>query len=147
MTKKRNYFPEPFVADIRGDRHYILKQEFSYLYKPAEDGGKGGAFIVIEPGFETDLASVPRFFWRLYPPDSKCYFKAALIHDALYASEYYSRETCDEIFREAMQREGCSLLDRNVIYYAVRSFGWAVWCKHKRAAVRKAKELVSIKIT
>ncbi len=39
--------------------------------------------IHVPAGFVTDLASVPRIFWTLLPPDGK-YAKAAIIHDYLY---------------------------------------------------------------
>jgi hypothetical protein len=38
--------------------------------------------IVVPKGFESDGASVPKWFWNLYPPFGK-YLPAAVVHDLL----------------------------------------------------------------
>ena len=39
-------------------------------------------FIVVPNGFKTDLASIPRVFWALFPPFGK-YIRASIVHDYL----------------------------------------------------------------
>ena len=53
--------------------------------------------IIVPKGFITDLASVPRFFWRLFPPGG-VYNEAAIIHDYLYDTN------CDRRFADTMFR-------------------------------------------
>ena len=140
MKTTSKYFPEPFMFERIAARRYRLTREFSYQYKP-------GCFILIEPGFITDFASVPRVFWWAYPPDGGKYTKSAVIHDAIYAAELFPRDACDSLFLEAMINEGCGWFDRNTIYGAVRSFGWITWNGHTSESRRKARKFVSIKIT
>lgn len=52
--------------------------------------------IEVPAGFVTDLASVPRIFWTLLPPDGK-YAKAAIIHDYLYDNALRTKKEADRI--------------------------------------------------
>ena len=45
----------------------------------------GERVIEVPQGFETDFASVPRFFWRVVPPWGR-YSPAAVVHDYLYST-------------------------------------------------------------
>lgn len=65
----------------------------------------------------TDLASVPRIFWTLLPPDGK-YAKAAIIHDYLYDNALRTKKEADLIFLDRVPR-----WKRTVMYQAVRMFG------------------------
>ncbi len=88
--------------------------------------------IVIAPrGFQTDLASIPRFLWAVFPKVDK-YDAAAVIHDAGYAGALtdldgtrlsLSKKHCDRLFLE-----GCRALNVNwllawLMYLMVRLFG------------------------
>lgn len=86
--------------------------------------------IMVPAGTLTDLASVPRLAWSLFPPDG-VWLEAAVIHDYLYATKglngVWSRKEADDLFLEAMKELGVNKLDRTCIYRAVRlggSFGW-----------------------
>lgn len=80
--------------------------------------------ILIPPGFETDFASVPRFFWRLFPPTGR-YGKAAVVHDYLYRTPTFpvSKAQADLVFREGMETLGVDAFTVTVLYNAVRFFG------------------------
>jgi hypothetical protein len=95
-----------------------------FEYHVGEEGS--GSMIRVPAGFETDFASVPRFFWRILPPWGR-YGKAAVVHDYLYGSHACTRERADEIFLEAMTVLGVPAWKRNVMYRAVRWFGQAAW--------------------
>jgi hypothetical protein len=61
----------------------------------------------VPAGRITDLASVPRILWAIYPPFGR-YTRAAVIHDDLYDGHRrrkarYSRMYADAIFYEAMR--------------------------------------------
>jgi hypothetical protein len=95
----------------------------------------GGQTIEVPQGFETDFASVPRFFWRIVPPWGR-YSPAAVVHDYLYQSGTLERYEADRVFLTLMQRLGVSAWKRNVMYEAVRLFGGSAWntCREKEKA-------------
>lgn len=82
--------------------------------------------VYVPAGFETDFASVPRLFWRLYPPTGQ-YGKAAVVHDYLYRGSGVSRELADKIFLEAMECLKVHWWTRHTIYRAVRLFGGSAY--------------------
>ncbi|EIU1806379.1 DUF1353 domain-containing protein [Salmonella enterica] len=78
--------------------------------------------IEVPAGFITDLATVPRIFWMLLPPDGK-YAKAAIIHDYMYDNALRSKKEADKIFLDGMTVLGVPKWKRTIMYYAVRIFG------------------------
>ncbi|TFV91422.1 DUF1353 domain-containing protein [Blastococcus sp. CT_GayMR16] len=106
------------------------------------DPGSGGDVITIPGGFTTDLASVPRLFWALIPPQG-AYESAAVLHDYLcaqlaeqYAGTYrvdidawtpergwpqrISARDTDGLFRRVMREAGVPFLIRWVMWVGVR---------------------------
>jgi hypothetical protein len=96
--------------------------------------------IVVQPGFVTDGASVPRFAQLLtgWHPWDEPHRWGAIVHDWLYcmngavrdetvvgrwriaeASKYYA----DQAFRATLTAAGCTRLRSTVMYWAVRLFG------------------------
>ncbi len=88
--------------------------------------------VVIAPrGFQTDLASIPRFLWAVFPKVDK-WDAASVIHDAGYAGALTNTDgdritltkyQCDRLFLE-----GCRVLQVNgfiawLMYGMVRLFG------------------------
>ena len=98
--------------------------------------------IGIQSGFKTDLASIPRSLWIVYPPYSPEYGKAAVLHDAMYSAELFDRKTCDDIFYEAMGVLNAGPVTKRIIYTAVRTFGGFVWARHTKESVAAARELI-----
>jgi hypothetical protein len=88
--------------------------------------------IVVPANFDTDLASVPRFFWRLFPPCGT-YLEAAVIHDYLYVQggNGSDRKRADAIFLEAMKELNVGPVSRRLIWLAVRGFGWLYFYKDR----------------
>ena len=88
--------------------------------------------IVIPEGYIWDLASVPRIFWAIVPPDSDAEL-AFLIHDYLYENRLFSRKFADdEMLKWSKELNGTDRwsirnIDNYVRYYAVRCFGEKVW--------------------
>jgi len=78
--------------------------------------------IRVPAGTVTDLASVPRLLWALFPPHGR-WAKAAIIHDYLYANAIGSKAYADRTFLEAMEVLGVSRLTRRLMYWAVRIGG------------------------
>ena len=103
-----------------------------------------GQIIQVNPKFDFDGASIPQALWGIVgSPMTGGYQRAACLHDALYASEYFDRKTCDDIFLEAMESEGVGYMKRYAMYYAVRSFGWAVWKNHNKDEVNAYRKFIA----
>lgn len=95
---------------------------------PCEYVGETQVFR-IEGDFDTDLASVPRLFWSLLPPDGT-YERAAVLHDWLcvrlaHGDSPVSARDADGIFRRVMREEGVGFLTR-----------WAMWAGCRVGALR-----------
>ncbi len=88
-----------------------------------------GYVIHVPKGFVTDLASVPRIFWAVFPPFGR-YTPAAIVHDFLY-SEYnntgINRTLADKIFLFIMKELGVGYFKRQAMYRGVRMFGEMAW--------------------
>lgn len=123
---------------LRGDRvQWSLSRQLIY------DVGHefSGESIRVPPGFITDLASVP-LPWRAWLPPDGPWVKAAVIHDALYASrgtcEFggyryrdreapYTRREADDILLEAMRVLSVPEDKALKIHAGVRIGGKAAW--------------------
>ena len=103
------------------------------------------AIVTVRAGFRYDGASVPRFFWRaIGAPYDGAYFPAALLHDALYASELLPRTMCDRLFLAYMKQLGVAWWRRNAMWLAVRWFGGAVWATHTGAQIAEARARITL---
>jgi len=98
----------------------------------------------VKKGFVFDFASVPRFFYWLYPPagdGSNLYGIAATWHDWLYAhrkigNRPIERYEADELFLEIMRYVGVRWTMARLMYYAVRSpAGWWIWHRRKESEI------------
>ena len=78
--------------------------------------------ISVPVGTVTDLATVPRLLWAIFPPHGR-YAKAAIVHDYLYAKAIGSKAYADRTVLEAMEVLGVSRFTRMVMYWTVRLFG------------------------
>ena len=104
-----------------------------------------GYKITVKKGFDFDGASIPQALWSLYGNPLSWKFRiAALVHDALYASETFARELADNIFLDLMKQDEVGYIKRQTMYYAVRSAGWYVWKCHEKVEVKKYKEFIDV---
>lgn len=102
-------------------------------------------FILVESGWDTDLASVPGFFGFVIQKDGD-FAQAAVTHDWAYKnrgdvvykdlpggkiekSTPLTREEQDRAFLNGMKILGTSLPIRVVMWRAVRRFGWMSYPK------------------
>lgn len=110
--------------------------------------------VKIPKGFKTDLASIPRILWAIWPNYSLSE-RAPLIHDYLYrfagttvttyhpvfkmmiSQRAFPKSTADKIFRAIMKDEGVKRWKRNIAYYAVKFFAGGVWKKHREKNLAK----------
>lgn len=125
-------FPLPLRLERTAPFRAITLAPFVFISAPL---GR----ILVEEGFDTDYASVPRGLWNLYPPDGD-YTPAAVIHDALYwhqataehGGRRVTRAEADRCFLEAMEDLGIPLLRRRILYTAVRLGGGRAWENNAR---------------
>lgn len=81
-----------------------------------------GFDIHVPAGYVTDLATVPRILWAIFPRDGE-YAPAAIVHDYLYSSALISKRFADDIFNEASRECGTPTWRRLMMFTAVRIFG------------------------
>lgn len=108
--------------------NYILKKPFKVKLN-------NGDLIIVNAGYVTNGADIPRLFWRLYPPFSPEYMPAVVIHDYLCdkAIDEYANKAdlqdkflyADNAFREILERLDISKSKVKVFYNAVRL--WHKW--------------------
>ena len=104
-----------------------------------------GYRITVKKGFDFDGASIPQALWSVYGnPLSGKFRIAALVHDALYASEKLPRELADDIFLDLMKQHEVGYMKRQTMYYAVRSAGWYVWRRNTKEEIEKYKEFINV---
>lgn len=97
--------------------------EIEGLQKISTDNPMGPTHLISVPiGYVTDLTSVPRFLWSIFPPHGK-YAKAAIVHDYLYTNAIGTKAWADEVFFEAMGVLGVPRWRKYVMYWSVRLFG------------------------
>ncbi|HCM2000516.1 TPA: DUF1353 domain-containing protein [Salmonella enterica subsp. salamae serovar [1],40:z35:e,n,x,z15] len=110
-------FTTPAILEMLAHYKWRVYEPFEfYLINDNSD------VINVPAGFVTDLASVPRIFWTLLPPDGK-YAKAAIIHDYLYDNALRTKKEADLIFLDGMTVLGVPEWKRKMMYLAVRLFG------------------------
>lgn len=79
--------------------------------------------ITVPDGFCTDLASVPRLLWSIFPPYGR-YTEASVIHDYCYCSKYrITRKEADQLFYDIMVEQGVSKIQARLMYWGVRVVG------------------------
>lgn len=130
---------DPLNAQYAGDgRHWILTKPLHW------DDAEEGWTVEVPTGFSTDLASIPRPFWPIFPRDGR-YCPAAVVHDWLYwAGEVYgepiTRQYADHALRVAAGELGVSWPTRWAIWTGVRIGGEPRWARYRAAqALGKSK--------
>lgn len=85
-----------------------------------------GRILTVKCGFCFDGASIPKWLWSLIgSPRDPDLWAAALFHDAMYHSHYFTRAEADQALLDLLEQSGVSWLRRHTIYRAVRTFGWS----------------------
>lgn len=134
-----SFTERPILTPLFCGKIWVVRKEFSYEIGNLGSGDK----IVIPVGFITDLASVPRIFWSIYPPFGR-YLSPSILHDFLYWEQCFNRKRSDEIFLEGMKVLKVGKFDRNIIYNAVKLFGGIAWRKNKKDKRRGNKKIIDV---
>lgn len=94
---------------------------------------------IVPKHFETDLASVPRWFWSFFPPQRKEFIAPAIIHDYLYAcTNATNRHEADSVFYYALRKEGVSVLTSYKMWVGVRIGGGLSYGQRKCQSINEA---------
>jgi hypothetical protein len=130
---------------ISYDGYFDIRNISEDTYELLSDGVfhiPGYGEVTVKKGFRFDGASVPKIFWSLIgSPFTGKYILAALLHDALYASEHLSRWRADWIFLCYLKQLGVGWFKRNVMWGAVRGGGGSLW-PQKKEDIEDARKLV-----
>lgn len=118
-------FLSPLRMETIGEREWLLTDDlvfFSALYRG----------VVIAPrGFQTNLASIPRLMWTVFPKVGK-HDCGAVIHDGGYGHAlltqngeriHAAKTVSDSLFYEGMRAAGVSRFAAAVMYRAVVLYG------------------------
>lgn len=116
--------------------NYILLCDL-YWQTEIEDVRYSG---IVPKGFSTDLASVPTLVSNIFARDG-IVVRSAIVHDDLYATERFSRQTSDRIFYQLMKQDGVSRFTSALYYQAVKALGGEVWNRHSPESIRKARAI------
>lgn len=121
-------FEDPTVSVTQTDeRNWKLDRELVYT-------DRYGCVNIIQVGYTTDFASVPRIIWWLVPTSGN-YTAATILHDFLITDMLPDRQVTpreiDTIFRDAMRELGVSAPRRWLMWAGVR---WGALFNRKRRA-------------
>ncbi|EMA4827255.1 DUF1353 domain-containing protein [Salmonella enterica] len=119
-------FTTPAILEMLGHYNWRVHEPFEFYL--SDDNSD---IISVPAGFITDLATVPRIFWILLPPDGK-YAKAAIIHDYLYDNALRTKYEADRIFLDGMTVLGVPKWKKTIMYWAVRWFGRGMYEKERK---------------
>ncbi|ELC4820982.1 DUF1353 domain-containing protein [Salmonella enterica] len=119
-------FTTPAILEMLGHYNWRVYEPFAFYL--SDDNSD---VISVPAGFVTDLATIPRIFWSVMPPDGK-YAKAAIIHDYLYDNALRTKKEADLIFLDGMAVLGVPKWKRIVMYLAVRIFGRGNYSKDQQ---------------
>lgn len=116
-------FTSPLKVEVFDNgRKFRLLEPFTYY---REENNQD--ILEVPENFVTDMCSVPRIFWSIYPPTGggtkkTSYCKSGVLHDAAYQYKWFSRKECDKLFLESMKAVGVGFFTRWIFYICVRLF-------------------------
>jgi len=118
-------FLTPLRTETIGERRWLLTDEL--VFYSAQYRG-----IVVAPrGFQTDLASIPRAAFLIFPKVG-LWDHAAVIHDSAYGNAlvtdkgdriFTTKTVADNLFREGMKANGVWSIAARLMYRTVYLFG------------------------
>jgi hypothetical protein len=79
-------------------------------------------YVTVPPGFYSDGASIPRFFWSMTDPAGEL-FEAALAHDFMYSRAIKTKADADKTFKMIALDFGVKPWKANLAYLFVKLFG------------------------
>lgn len=101
----------PVLKPYSKDRFELVEE---YRYKD----------ILVNVGYQTNGADIPRMFWSIFPPNSPEYLSAVVVHDYLCdkAKNKQDYKEADEIFYAMLKALEVSKWKCRVFYLACRAY-------------------------
>ncbi len=121
-TQHVNQYPD---LQFRDDVCLIPYRDYNFLTcDETEVYIEKGVIIRIPGGFNTDLASIPKWYWSVLAPNRVDLIAPSVLHDYLYAcNAYVDKKDADEIFFSALIANEVSNRTAYEMYLAVSLFG------------------------
>ena len=114
----QSYLAVALFSDRKVENRQVGVLLEDYFYCHNETGNVYRAPV----GLETDFLSIPELAQHAIRP--KDFMEAGVVHDWLYAvGEPGKKAVADDIFHHILIEQGAGLVNRNVMYKAVRWFG------------------------
>jgi hypothetical protein len=137
-TEREKKLTNPLILKRFADPMWVLQEPI--IWEPNPNSDQGLKKVVVPSGFVTDLASIPRAFWIIFPRDGK-YSYPAIVHDFLYWDQSTTKEQADNILRIGMIDIGVDRATAFTIYEAVIfirpvCLGWKCAAEEKRGTTR-----------
>lgn len=85
--------------------------------------------IIVPRHFDTDLASIPRIFWAILPPQQANFVAPAVLHDYMYTKHIESRKYADDVLYAGLRAQGAMWITANIIWIGVRLGGGIHYAK------------------
>ena len=99
---------------------FVVEEAFSAYWTPP---GKPMVIIVVDKGFTTDLASIPRVFQSVVPKLGH-HIRPAIVHDYAYEGHTsLTRKEADAMFLDGMKTTKVNFVRRWAMWVAVRVGG------------------------
>jgi hypothetical protein len=130
-------YPPTLVPFADWDFYYLTNQNVVWSPNP----GQKLQPVRVPVGFVTDLASIPRAFWTLLPPQGR-YAYGAIVHDYLYWTQARPRDEADQILKTAMEDMKVDPVTIATIYTAVRAAGQSAWDSNERLKANGERRLL-----
>lgn len=107
----RGSWPGPIMRQVSKDRFELCEH---IVWTTQYD-----TMVTIPKSFTSNLASVPRMFWSIFPRYGR-YTVPAIIHDFLLEFTELSREEADHEFYMALVAWKVPRIRRKIMYWGVR---------------------------
>ncbi|MEP6925636.1 MAG: DUF1353 domain-containing protein [Pyrinomonadaceae bacterium] len=130
LSREIDGVPEVKLTQKEVGKWWVVVEDCSYQ--------TNGLTLTAPKDFQTDLASIPRFFWNIVAP-FELSLPAPLFHDLIYRCEgkmvkpkidqphKFLRKDADDIFLELMVKKKVPIWKRTLAYWAVRGFAEFAW--------------------
>lgn len=121
------------VLSACANHHDVVTKDSPYLYPYQNQSFRllmsysvmiDGEFYRVPSEFITDLASVPRPLWSLFPPHDAIVVAPSVLHDYFYSGEIeVTRKFADDVFYHHLVNNGMARHRAWLFWSGVRLFG------------------------
>lgn len=119
-----SYQKPKYTIEFLDEVCIVPYDEYSYLVCDDTEIQINDFGIVIPQGFETDLATIPRWYWSFLSPHNTKLVAPAILHDYLYVCDYgFTKQEIDQIFLSTLLANNLKYHTAYTMYYVVRLFG------------------------